>query len=141
LELGRFANRLSSRPPAELKHLRDGIIAECRELQKKNARVGIRVVEDFGLPVVLVDVYVSPVRFPTLVLRVRRDYHPKTAPGASFAFHRPPAGWIGIVGSSRARFFQATRRAPPAGLSVGALAELWEQQVQKVCLEAKVPVL
>eukprot|EP00737_Agarophyton_chilense_P002945 gb/GEZJ01003403.1/.p1 GENE.gb/GEZJ01003403.1/~~gb/GEZJ01003403.1/.p1 ORF type:complete len:477 (+),score=54.58 gb/GEZJ01003403.1/:228-1658(+) len=96
--------RLAKKPrhdPGDVQLLREALEMDIKAAKERNPRLDVKVVEEYGHPVVVCMLHIAEVRLPKLTLRVQRGYPRKGVHRLSLNDHRW-GGWGSLEKFGRA---------------------------------------
>eukprot|EP00173_Palmaria_palmata_P005438 Plantae.Rhodophyta-Palmaria_palmata.ctg967.p1 GENE.Plantae.Rhodophyta-Palmaria_palmata.ctg967~~Plantae.Rhodophyta-Palmaria_palmata.ctg967.p1 ORF type:complete len:280 (-),score=62.32 Plantae.Rhodophyta-Palmaria_palmata.ctg967:863-1681(-) len=116
---------------ADLKSLHDAVEADCEAARDRHDVLSLDIGEEFGLPLVTCQLMIDSIRLPKMYLRVQRGYPRKG--GSTYAFERPPLGWVGVLCDVRMRFKNAIALTPSSSVGVATYLDAWAQAAVTAC--------
>eukprot|EP00737_Agarophyton_chilense_P002883 gb/GEZJ01003318.1/.p1 GENE.gb/GEZJ01003318.1/~~gb/GEZJ01003318.1/.p1 ORF type:complete len:1104 (-),score=185.72 gb/GEZJ01003318.1/:141-3122(-) len=125
--------RLAKKPrhePGDMQLLREAVKMDVKAARDRNPRLDVKVIEEYGHPVVVCMLNIAEMRLPKLTLRVQRGYPRKG--GATYGFERPPMGWVGQLEEVRMRFRKLLSISPAASVGVAAILDAWASEAEAV---------
>lgn len=102
---------------------------ECKAAMEYNPLIIADIKEEFRKPVVYCLLKTPAIRLPKMVLRI---FSSCPRYGTTYAFERPPLGWVGAPLEVRSRFEKNLAEASPNNVGVTACLEAWARAAEEV---------
>ena len=114
-----------------LKSLRGRVEADCDAAKSRNSLLDLEILEEFGSALIECQLLIEEIKLPKLILRVKKGY-PESGT-VTYAFERPPLGWVGIVAEIHNRFKkELEENMGGSSASVTAILDGWARVAKEV---------
>lgn len=110
-----------------------GMIEEdCRAAKARSTLLDLEISEEFGCAVIACQLLIEEVRLPKLILHVKKGY-PKFGT-VTYAFERPPMGWVGVVAEVHNQFkLEMTQIINnDSSIGVASLLDIWARVAKEI---------
>eukprot|EP00737_Agarophyton_chilense_P000818 gb/GEZJ01000908.1/.p1 GENE.gb/GEZJ01000908.1/~~gb/GEZJ01000908.1/.p1 ORF type:complete len:1116 (+),score=144.66 gb/GEZJ01000908.1/:2931-6278(+) len=118
--------------PEDMQLLREAMRMDVEAVAKRNPRMQVKVIEEFGHPVVVCTLHLAEMQLPKLKLRVPHGYPRKG--GATYGFERSPMECTGWIRDAQKRF--GKRLSTASSANVATILDVWAREAEAAATEA-----